>query len=286
MNEEHRINIMQDTPAEQPASDSDTLKYASITERFVALAIDYGIIFLPFQLIAWLICKTAGRYLELWHFIAMAVGINVIFVLYEAVFSSGGRISIGKNLVGIAVVKKDLSGPISFPRALLRALGYYVSAILFFGGFVLALVDDKKQALHDYLAGSVVVQLREREDWEVWAVRAMGTLLLAVFVFGLYQSFGGREWKDKYQVRQANQFLQKLAILEEGHRIKYGYYTDDILRLVLLSGDPVQFQRDMNKVLAKGRIYSLEIGVQDGTYSFVAYANDKKHTPVYFTNRP
>lgn len=287
MNEEHRINIMQDELAGQPEkANEETLKYASITERFVALAIDYGIIFLPLQLLAWIICKIAGQYLELWQLIVMAVGMNVVFILYEAVFSSGGRISIGKNLVGIAVVKKDLSGPISFPRALLRAIGYYISAGLFFGGFVLALVDDKKRALHDFLGGSSVVQLREREDWEVWAVRAVGALLITVFVFSLYQSFGGRAWQDKYKVRQANQFLEKIAILEEGHRIKYGSYTDDILRLVLLSGDPVQFQRDMNKVLAKGRSYVLAIGVKDNTYTISAHANDKKHTPVYFTNHP
>ena len=194
MNEEHRINIMQDFSAEPSKKiTSNTLKYASITERFMALVIDYGLVFLPLQAVAWLVCKIAGRYLELWQLIAMAVGMNVIFVLYEAIFSSGGRISPGKNLVGIAVVKKDLSGPISFPRALLRALGYYVSALLFFGGFVLAFVDDKSRALHDFFGDSVVVQLRERDAWEVWAVRAVGTLLLLMFAFSLYQSFGGRD---------------------------------------------------------------------------------------------
>ncbi len=286
MNEEHRINIMQDTPAEQPGTTQEnTLQYAAITERFVALAIDYGIIFLPLQVIAWLVCKLAGRYLELWQVIAMAVGMNVVFILYEAVFSSGGRVSIGKNLVGIAVVKKDLSGPISFPRALLRAVGYYMSAFLFFGGFALALVDDKKRALHDFLGGSVVIQLRERDAWEVWAVRAMGTLLLCVFVFSLYQSFGGRDWQNKYKVRQADQFLGKIAILQEGHKLRYGYYTNDFLRLALLSGDPVQFQRDMDKVLASGRKYALGIGVKGETYTISAFAKDKKHTPVYYTNK-
>lgn len=285
MTEEHRINIMQDVPTEQPQTQDSSIAYASITERFVALAIDYGIVFLPLQLIVWIICKIAGRYLEMWQVMTMAIGINVIFVLYETIFSSGGRISIGKNLVGIAVVKKDLSGPISLPRAFLRAIGYYISAILFFGGFVLALVDDKKRALHDFLGGSCVVQLRQRDAWEVWAVRAMGALLLFMFVFSLYQSFGGRDWQNKYKVRQANKFLGNIAILEEGHLIRYGYYTDDFLRLVLLSGDPVQFQRDMDKVLATGRNHALRIGVKGDTYSIVAHAKDKKYTQVQFTNK-
>ncbi len=286
MTEEHRINIMEETPAVTSAGipQETDLKYASIPERFVALAIDYGIIFLPLQFIAWLVCKTMGRYLELWMLVAMAVGMNIVFVLYETIFSSGGRVTLGKNLVGIAVVKKDKSGPLSVPQAFLRAVGYYVSAALFFGGFVLALVDDRKRALHDIFGGSVVVELRKRATWEVWAVRALGTLLLILFVGGLYQSFGGRNWQNKYKVRQATDFLQNIALLEEGHKLRYGYYTNDILRLALLSGDPVQFQRDMNKVLSTGR-GSIRIGVKDNVYKISALAKDAQKTPVYYTNK-
>ena len=282
MTEENRINIMQDQPAavaQNTVAPEEKLPYAAVTERFVALAIDYGVIFLPLQLLAWIICKVFGTYLEWEHVVAIAVGMNVIFILYEAVFSCNGRVTLGKNLVGIAVVKKDLSGPISFPRALLRAIGYYISAFLFFGGFVLALVDDRKRALHDFLGGSVVVQLRERADWEVWAIRALGAVLMLVFVGSLYQSFGGRNWQEKYKVRQAQNFLQNIALLEEGHLIRYGYYTNDILRLSLLSGDPVQFQRDMAKVIApKG----FKIGANENGYKVKAHAQDKNKTAVYY----
>lgn len=287
MSEENRINIMQDaepvSPQSTPTPDT-TLKYASITERFVALAIDYGIIFFPLQLIMWVICKLMGRYLEIWQLIAMIVGINFVFILYETIFSSGGRVTLGKNLVGIAVVNKEKTAPISLPRAFLRAIGYYISACLFFGGFVLAFVDDRKRTLHDFLGGSVVVQLRERDWWEVWAVRGVGTVLLALFVFGLYHSFGGRNWQEQRKVQKAHAFLEKIALLEEGHKIRYGYYTNDIRRLTLLSGDPVQFQRDIQEVLATGK-GSIKIGVNEQYYKIAGFAKDKKNTPVYFTNK-
>ena len=288
MTEEHRINIMEDTPAvistDDKSSPQTTLQYASITERFVALLIDYGIIFFPLQFVAWLICKTAGEYLEVWQLIAMIIGMNLIFVLYETIFSSGGRVTLGKNLVGIAVVNKEKTGPISMPRAFLRALGYYVSAILFLGGFVFAFVDDRKRALHDFFGGSVVVQLRERSWWEVWAVRGLGVLLLVLFVLGIYRSLGGRDWQEQYKVRQARDFLEKVALLEEGHYLRYGYYTNDLLRLTLLSGDPVQFQRDLKKVISTGR-GSIKIGVNEKHYKISATAKDKNKTPVYFTNK-
>lgn len=286
MTQETRIRIMDDIPNNPTAATTQDqpLAYASVTERFVALAIDYGIIFFPLRVIAWAICKLAGTYMEPWQLIALVIGMNFVFVLYEAIFSCNGRVTLGKNLVGIAVVNKDRTAPISFPRAFLRALGYYVSAILLFGGFVLALVDDRKRALHDFMGGSVVVQLRDRSWWEVWAVRGVGAVLLICFVAGFYQSFGGRNWREQYKVTQARQFLEKIAILEEGHKLRYGYYTNDLLRLSLLSGDPVQFQRDMKQVLSTGR-GSMKIGVTDDYYKISALAKDAKHTPVYFTNK-
>ena len=292
MTEEYRINIMGDAPTISTVGEQDaSLKYASITERFVALTIDYGIIFLPLQLIAWIICKTVGQHLELWMLISMVVGMNLVFVLYETVFSSGGRVTLGKNLVGIAVVKKDKSGPLSVPQAFLRAIGYYISTLLLFGGFVLAMVDDRKRALHDILGGSVVVQLRERDAWEIWAVRALGTLLLILFVGSFYRSFGGRDWQEKYKVSQARNFLAKIALLEEGHKLRYGSYTNNLERLALLSGDAVQFQRDMQKLLCAPAPLpcnaDFRIGLsKDGTaYAISVRAMDKKRTPVYYTNK-
>ena len=149
----------------------------------------------------------------MWQIVAMIVAMNAVFVLYETIFSSNGRVTLGKNLVGIGIVNKDKTGPISLPRAFLRAVGYYISAALFFCGFILAFVDDRKRALHDFLGGSVVVQLRERAGWETWALRGLGALLLVLFASSLYQSFGGRNWQDKYKVRQAQDFLQNIAIL-------------------------------------------------------------------------
>ena len=232
MTEEHRINIMEDTPVpvvreESASPEEETLPYASIMERFVALLIDYGVILFPLQLLMAIICKIIGHALEMWQLVAIIVGMNLVFVLYETIFSSGNRVTLGKNLVGIAVVNQDRTGPISIPQAFLRAIGYYISTILFFGGFVFAFVDDRKRALHDFLGGSVVVQRRERDWWEVWAVRCIGALLLVIFIVGMYRAVGGREWQEQIKVRDARNFLEKIALLEEGHRIRYGYYTND-----------------------------------------------------------
>lgn len=47
--------------------------------------------------------------------------------------------------------------------------------------------------------------------------------------------------------KSAKEQLVKVAYLEELHKERYGVYTNDLLRLALISGDAVQFQRDMQQ---------------------------------------
>ncbi len=279
---EHRINIMQDevpaVQAQQPQEQKVT--YAPVSERFVALLIDYGVIFISCRFVVWLWDKIAHPELTAWQALALIGCINALFILYEAFFSCGDRMTLGKALVGIAVVKKDLSGPISFGRALCRAIGYYISGALLMCGFLLAFFDDRHRALHDIFGGSVVIQVRPKSTGESLLLRFLGGILLITFGWTAYQQFfGGGALVDQYFVRQARKHLYKIALLEEGHKARYGYYTNDLLRLSLLSGDPVQFQRDTQKILhPKG----FKIGVTKESYKITALAKDKKHTQVVF----
>lgn len=286
---ENRINIMEpEIPipvrTAEPAAEEkpQQVEYASVTERFVALLIDYGVVFIPAQLLAWVVLKIMGPVTALWQIVALIAGINLLFILYETIFSSGDRVTLGKSLVGIAVVKKDLSAPISLPRAFLRAVGYYISAALLMCGFLLAFFDDRHRALHDFLGDSVVVQIREKTWFERTMVRFLGTILLLIFAWVAYSQFFGKgAFMQEFYIRRAQEHLGKIALLEEAHYSLYGHYTNDLLRLSLLSGDPVQFQRDTQKVLSpKG----FKIGVQGNTYRISAVAKDNKRTPVYWSS--
>lgn len=278
---ENRINIMgpQQAPS-QEVKPSEKMEYAGVTERFVALLIDYGVIFLPLQLLASWLLKNLS-FSDMWNaYIGAIVLINVVFVGYETIFSCGERMTLGKALVGIAVVKQDLSGPISFGRAFLRAIGYYVSGILCCCGFLWAFIDDRHRAWHDFLGGSVVVQVRQKSVFEKLVLRGVGLLLLTSFAYVIYFNvFGGRDWQEKYKVRQAEQFLERVALLEAAHQRLYGTYTNDYLRLVLLSGDPVQFQRDTQKYLSNK---DFRIGVTKDSYKIAARAKDRNKTKVFY----
>jgi uncharacterized RDD family membrane protein YckC len=70
--------------------------------------------------------------------------------------SSPAQATIGKRALGIKVT--DLEGNrISFGRATGRYFAKYLSAITLFIGFLLAAFTARKQALHDMIAGTLVV---------------------------------------------------------------------------------------------------------------------------------
>jgi uncharacterized RDD family membrane protein YckC len=76
------------------------------------------------------------------------------FTLFE---SSSKQATLGKRSLGIIVT--DLSGNrISFGRANGRYWGKIVSAIILLIGFIMAGFTQKKQALHDIMAGTLVVK--------------------------------------------------------------------------------------------------------------------------------
>ena len=62
----------------------------------------------------------------------------------------------GKLLLGVRIARIN-GQPLTIRRALLRYLGYWLSAIPLGLGFLWVLVDDQRQCWHDKLAGTYVV---------------------------------------------------------------------------------------------------------------------------------
>lgn len=89
---------------------------------------------------------------------AMAAISSVISILYFSFLeSSKYQASVGKLALGLIVV--DLDGNrIDFGKALLRNIGKLVSAFILFIGYIMAGFTDKKQALHDMIASTLVVK--------------------------------------------------------------------------------------------------------------------------------
>lgn len=89
-------------------------------------------------------------------YVAALVVAALNFVLIAGL---SGR-TVGKWLAGLRIERRD-GVPLSFARALLRHLvGYPLTLLTFGAGFLLSAFNVEGRALHDLLAGTVVVRSR------------------------------------------------------------------------------------------------------------------------------
>jgi uncharacterized RDD family membrane protein YckC len=134
--------------------------YAGFWRRFVAFVVDSIILGIPVSIIL-----TAVLFAALPESIHTAASATVRFLVsvvfswlyYTLLESSRAQATPGKMLLGIVVI--DLPGQrISWARANARYWSKYISAIIFYIGYIMAGFTSKKQALHDMIAGTLVIK--------------------------------------------------------------------------------------------------------------------------------
>lgn len=137
--------------------------FAGFWRRFLALLIDNFVltIFTPVSLAGTLTSMAAVATKGIKPGLAVNVGIIFTWLLtwlyYALMESSFNQATFGKMAVGIAVT--DLNGEkLSFSKATGRYFSKIVSVLILMFGFIMAGVTRKKQALHDIMAGSLVVR--------------------------------------------------------------------------------------------------------------------------------
>jgi uncharacterized RDD family membrane protein YckC len=80
----------------------------------------------------------------------------LVVLLYFVFFWTLVGYTPGKALLGLRIVRQD-GRPLSFGRALLRYLGYWVSAVPLFLGFIWILFDRQHEGWHDKIANTHVI---------------------------------------------------------------------------------------------------------------------------------
>lgn len=160
------LNPYSDAPAAQAASQPAATaftphSYAGFWMRFLAAVID-GILMLiatmillvPLMLIVGL-AGDAAAIEGVANLFSYFVSIPLAW-LYEALMTSSEKqATVGKLALGLRVT--DLNGNrISFGRATGRHFAKYLSQIILMIGYLIQPFTERKQALHDILAGTVV----------------------------------------------------------------------------------------------------------------------------------
>jgi len=100
--------------------------------------------------------ETFARYSALHALARDFLGLGVPFVYFTLLEGVGGA-TLGKRILGLRVRGPE-GLPIGLIRAALRNLAKPLSFACCFGGLLLAAFSARKRALHDWIAGSVVVR--------------------------------------------------------------------------------------------------------------------------------
>jgi uncharacterized RDD family membrane protein YckC len=149
--------------------------YAGFWRRFVAIFIDIIIIgTLQFVVIAPILAAIGigvsnSSAMDTADPMAMVATIAAVFstvgiigqvvqILYFTLMeSSKYQATIGKLALGIIVTDMN-GGKLDFVKALIRNVSKIVSGIILAIGYIMAAFTEKKQALHDIIAGTLVVK--------------------------------------------------------------------------------------------------------------------------------
>jgi uncharacterized RDD family membrane protein YckC len=148
-------------------SEKDLFSYAGFWRRLGASLIDGMIIWIGGIIMGIILGSLIGLFLGIrgtdMAIIKKVAVTNVYIIgtvlhwLYYALLESSSRqATLGKMAIGIIVTDYD-GGRISFGRASGRYWGKMVSALILMIGFIMAGFTERKQGLHDIMAGCLVL---------------------------------------------------------------------------------------------------------------------------------
>ncbi len=149
-------------PVAPPATaDGPDLPYARFTDRALAIGADLLlglVVFLPLAIAAvgGVEAALSGWSRRLFIDLLPALAVVFFWLHYGA--------TPGKMLMGLRVVAVADGGPLSIKRAVLRYIGYFLSALPLYLGFLWALWDRRRQGFHDKIAGTTVVEVADDDE--------------------------------------------------------------------------------------------------------------------------
>ena len=90
--------------------------------------------------------------------VVLVIVITVIGLGYFPWFWARDGATPGMKMMGLLLVRDADGGPIRGGQAILRLVGYAISGMVFYLGYVWILVDKRRRGWHDLIAGTVMIK--------------------------------------------------------------------------------------------------------------------------------
>ena len=154
------------------------MEYAGFWRRFMAYMVDFFVVTVPLAVVLFIIpgdvFSECGTYVEktfdqdgvaqesssyrcLTTWVGDLVMIIVVWLYAALMESSARQATLGKMMIGVVVTDTE-GNRLSFGRASARYFAKFVSVITLMIGFIMAAFTKRKQALHDIMAGTLVIR--------------------------------------------------------------------------------------------------------------------------------
>jgi uncharacterized RDD family membrane protein YckC len=152
-------------PMAQPVTGA--LNYAGFGVRLVAVIIDsllLSALTIPFIIVVvvFMLRMQSGGEPSPIAMIAMAgsyLMMTVVMLLYNLIFIGKKGATPGKKFMKLRVTFPDGQYPIGIGKAFVRMIGYMISGLICYIGFLMVIFDkEQHRALHDKIAGTVVIR--------------------------------------------------------------------------------------------------------------------------------
>jgi len=132
-------------------------EYAPFGDRFIAYFVDNIIIGVPFFTFSYLMG------ILLWNIplLALLLDLTATFLIIHFYFAlpiSQNGTTFGRKMFRVEYLDINTMEYPSVGKVWLRVIGYSISGLFFGVGFLLALFTEKRQALHDLIANTIVVK--------------------------------------------------------------------------------------------------------------------------------
>ena len=159
-----------------------TTKYGDFWNRFAAFFIDAIIAFMVGHILDRVLggfYGAAGGTSEDRFVLSVGLPLHFAWLYYAIMESSAKQATLGKIAMGL-VVTDERDNRLTFGRATARYFAKWLSVMILMIGYIIAAFTEKKQALHDMIAGTIVYQRRPSKAGGIIAV------VLASFIGSIF----------------------------------------------------------------------------------------------------
>ena len=269
-----------------------TTEYGGFWNRFVAFFID-GIItsmaagYLGFVLEGFY--RAAGGTSEGAGDLGSFLGLILGWLYYAIMESSAKQATLGKIAMGLVVTDKR-GNRLTFGRATARYFARCLSGIILTIGYIIAAFTEKKEALHDMIAGTIVYQRQPSKAGRIIAVVLANLIKLygLIFLFGLLTaivlpSFLHHANKANDKQSEAKQYIASMNKGQQDYYVEMAEFSNNISDLGLeIKSETENYSYNISKVNYSRYVISTATAKNEQlkSYSGIVYLDDNNTTSM------